>query len=117
MQYQKGKSSEKKEICAEHTRFPLGVVNVFPCQELLLAHDPHVVPVILEFLAAVQADYVMITSGSRHIPVRVHRSANRGRSSKGLRNLLVGATDRKELENLVYHDQSLEPSGKDRVSR
>jgi hypothetical protein len=80
----------------------------------LLAHDAHVVPVILEFLAAVQADHVMIPNGGGHIPIRIHRLADRGRCGKGLRNLLVGATDRKELENLIYHDQSLDSSGKGR---
>ena len=77
-------------------------------QSSLFAHDAHVVPVILEFLAAIQADHVMVSNGSGHVPVGIHRATDGGRCGKGLRNLLVGAPNGKELENLIYHEQSLD---------
>jgi hypothetical protein len=76
----------------------------------LLAHDAHVVPVILEFLATIQADHVMVSHGSRHVPVRINRAADRGSGRKGLRNLFVRTTNGKELENLIYHEPLLDYS-------
>jgi hypothetical protein len=46
-------------------------------------------------------------NGSGYVPVGIHRPVDGGRCGKGLRNLLVGATNGEKLKNLVYHEQLL----------
>jgi hypothetical protein len=73
--------------------------------EYKLVNHPHVRPVILELVAAVQADDVVLAGGNGHIPVRVDGAAHGDRRGcgKGLRKLFVRAADRKQLENFVNH--------------
>ena len=69
-----------------------------------LLNHPHVCPVILEFVSAVQADDIVLAGGSGHVPVRIDGAAPRVDScGKGLGNLFVRAADREQLKNFIDH--------------
>ena len=61
-----------------------------------LADHPHVRPVILEFVAAIEADNVMLAGGRWHVPVRIHSTPHGHRSGSGerLRKFFMRAANR-----------------------
>ena len=73
-------------------------------QEKSLLNHPHLRPVILELVSAVQADDVVFAGRSGDVPVRVDGAAF-GRSGRGKRlgNLFVRAANREQLENFIDH--------------
>src|SRR5215467_7264640 len=82
-----------------------------------LVDHPHVGPVILELMAAIEADDVVPAGRGGHIPVSVGGAphGDRSRRGKGLGELPMRTANREKLENLVDHSNSREPiSGRSR---
>src|ERR1044071_3267831 len=71
--------------------------------ERFLLDYPHVRPVILELMPAVQADDVMLAGRGGHVPVRVYGAPVGRCGGKRLGNLIMRAANREQLKNFIDH--------------
>src|SRR5690242_16195739 len=72
-------------------------------KEKSLLDHPHIRPVILELVSAVQADHVMLAGRGGHVPVRVYGAPVGRCGGKRLGNLLVRTANREQLKNFIDH--------------